>query len=34
VLTRQPRIVLVDGKNRIKKIRDHFPAPEARGLDR
>ncbi len=34
VLTRQPRIVLVAGKNRIKKIRDHFPAPEARGLDR
>ena len=32
-LTRQPRIVLVDGKNRIKKVRDHFPAPEARGLD-
>lgn len=32
-LTHQPRIVLVDGKNRIKRILDHFPAPEARGLD-
>lgn len=33
VLTRQPRIVLVDGKNRIKRVLDHFPAPEVRGLD-
>mgnify|MGYP001826112611 CR=1 FL=1 len=32
-LTRKPRIVLVDDKNRIKRVRDHFPAPEARGLD-
>lgn len=31
--SRQPRVVLVDRKNRIKKVRDHFPAPEARGLD-
>ncbi len=33
VLTRQPRIVLVDGKNRIKRIRDHHTPPETRGLD-
>jgi aspartate 1-decarboxylase len=33
VVSHQPRVVLVDGKNRIKKIRDYFPAPEARGLD-
>ncbi len=33
MLSRQPRVVLVDRKNRIKKVRDHFPAPEARGLD-
>ena len=33
VLTRQPRIVLVDGKNRIKRIRDRHTPPEARGLD-
>ena len=33
MLTHQPRIVLVDGKNRIKRLRNHHPTPEARGLD-
>jgi aspartate 1-decarboxylase len=32
-LTRQPRIVLVDGKNRIKRICSQQTVPEARGLD-
>jgi aspartate 1-decarboxylase len=33
VLTRQPRIVLVDGKNRIKRILDRHAVPAPRGLD-
>ena len=33
VLNRQPRIVLVDGKNRIKRVKDRHTTPEARGLD-
>lgn len=33
MLTHQPRIVLVDAKNRIKRIRDRHDPPRARGLD-
>jgi len=32
MLTHQPRIVLVDGKNRIRRIRDRHDPPQARGL--
>jgi len=32
LLTHQPRIVLVDGKNRIRRIRDRHDPPQARGL--